>query len=291
MLDYLTCKTNEYEKSEGLVLSGLIPTGDFATVRSPVCERPILHTGYDVFGVHWTQSIPTAHCTLGQKRVITDIEDWRDQVRFPVVDRFDWKAVAEDAKSVDRENKVALCTLITGPFERTTTLMDFEECLIAAISEPEDFADLISALADYRIEIIEHLAHYVQPDVLNLHDDWGTSTHMMLSPDLWREVVKPSTKRIYDRCHELGILVGQHSCGNIEAIVGDMVEMGADIWEAQGSCNNIAELEKRYGDRLRILVPTEEDVDKAGNAADAPPVEAMPIGYRPFNEVPEWLYA
>ena len=293
MLDYLTCKTNDYEKKDGLVLSGLVPTGDFVTVRSPVCERPILHTGYDVFGVHWTASIPTAHCTLNQKRLIEDIEDWRECVRFPVVDRFDWETMAEHAKTVDREDHVTLCTLINGPFERTTTLMTFEDCLVNAISEPEEFKALIDALCDYRIEIIEHLAEYVKPDVINLHDDWGTSTNMMLSPDLWREVIKPGTKRIYDRCHELGIIVGQHSCGHIEEIVGDMVEMGCQIWEAQGSCNNIAELEKQYGDRLRILVPVEDDqsTEKAGNAADAPPVEAMPIGYQPFKEVPEWLYA
>ena len=153
--------------------------------------------------------------------------------------------MAEHAKTVDREDHVTLCTLINGPFERTTTLMTFEDCLVNAISEPEEFKALIDALCDYRIEIIEHLAEYVKPDVINLHDDWGTSTNMMLSPDLWREVIKPGTKRIYDRCHELGIIVGQHSCGHIEEIVGEILDetdfdgdlvtpCGAGAWRADG---------------------------------------------------------
>ena len=77
----------------------------------PVRERPMKGDGYDVFGVHWTGMSPASHYTPGQKPVMDDIEKWREQVRFPLVDRFDWDYVAAQSEKLDRENKVIISTL------------------------------------------------------------------------------------------------------------------------------------------------------------------------------------
>lgn len=294
LLDFLICRTSTYEKIDELSLTG--GGGDFQMLFSPVCERPIFHTGYDVFGVHWTQAKPTSHYTPGQEPVIKDIEDWREQVRFPVVDRFDWGYVAEQAKHLDRESKVITCTLAIGPFERASSLTTFEDCLVNAISESEDFAELIGAVVDYKIDIVRHLHQHACPDFINLHDDWGTSTSTFFSPELWRETIKPHTKRLYDAIHDLGMLVGQHSCGRIEAIVGDMVEIGCNAWEAQENCNDIPLLREQYGDKLCIIAPPPPKGDELGeneseDASAAPDPAILPMNYRPYVDAPAFLYA
>lgn len=292
LLDFLSCKTDTYEKIEELSLTG--GGGDFQMIFSPVCERPLFNSGYDVFGVHWTRAIPTSHYTTGQKPVIHDIENWRKEVRFPVVERFDWGYVAEQAKSLDRENKVVSCSLALGPFERASSLTSFEDCLVNAISEPEEFTDLMGALADYKIDIIQHLYEYAKPDFINLHDDWGTGISTFLSPELWRETIKPHTKRMYDVIHDRGMLVGQHSCGRVTPLLGDMVEIGCNAWEAQENCNDIPALRTQYGNKICILAPPPPQGDELGESIEDTPEKdprELPMNYRPYSEVPEFLYA
>ena len=37
------------------------------TLDVPVCERPLIGSGYDVFGVHWTAGGDAPHYTQGQE--------------------------------------------------------------------------------------------------------------------------------------------------------------------------------------------------------------------------------
>ena len=89
-------------------------------------------------------------------------------------------------------------------------------------------------------------------DVINAHDDYGTNDGMFMSPDTWRELIKPELKRIVDACHECGVIYQHHSCGYIEPIVPDFVEIGVDAVDTfQASCNpNVKALKEQYGDRL-----------------------------------------
>jgi hypothetical protein len=292
-LNYLLSKTDEYEYDGKVMMTGGAAPG-FDALWHPICERPLFHNGYDVFGVHWSKAVPASHYTQGQEPVLTDMEKWEEQVHFPAVDRFDWDYVARQAENFDRENKVSVVTLAIGPFERTSVLSPFEDALVNAISEPELYAELISAIADYKIEVIDHLYRYGKPDIINLHDDWGTGTNTFFSPDLWREVIKPSTKRMYDAIRERGIIVGQHSCGHITPLLDDAVELGMQIWEAQTEANDIPALKEKYAGKLRILAPPPAQGDELGSSdgddGAGPAVEDLPMNYRPFSEKPAFLW-
>jgi len=292
LLDYLLSRSNEYEYAKVISLTG--GGGDFEPLFSPVCERPLFHSGYDVFGVHWSKAKPTSHYTQGQPSIITNIENWRNELRIPVVDRFDWEYVAKQAQKLDRVNRVSVVTLAVGPFERTTALSSFEDCLVNAISEPDDFADLISALADYKRQIIDHLYRVAKPDLINLHDDWGTSTSTFFNPDLWRQIIKPSTKRLYDAIHERGMIVGQHSCGCITPLLDDVVEIGCDVWEAQANINDVQTLAAKYAGNLRILAPPPADGEELGTSDDedkaGPTIGELPMNYRPYANKPTHLW-
>ena len=223
------------------------------TIEVPVCERPMSGSGYDVFGVHWTDAEGASHYTHGQRPIYDDIENWKTQVRIPNIERFDWETFRKDAELVDRENKVLSIVLYSGIFERATVLTSFEDCLVNLISDPENFADLVGAIADYKIALIGKVCDLAHPDIIVYHDDWGTNRSPFMNPELWRRVIKPHTKRIYDAIHAHDVIVCQHSCGMVAPLVPDMAEIGADAWDGQAECNDLDELEKIVGDRLVIL--------------------------------------
>ena len=252
----------------------------------PVCERPLKGTGYDVFGVHWSATEGVSHYTVGQKPIYDDIEDWREQVRFPKAENFDWSKLAADAKAVDRSACAVSVVMYCGPFERTTMLTSFENCLMDLISEPEEFGALIDAIADYKISLIEKIWEVAQPDIYLIHDDWGTMKSTFMNPELWRQVIKPATKRIYDAIHAHGAVVAQHSCGAIGTLVGDMVELGADAWDGQPECNDFPSLEAQYGAKMVFL----KKPPRRALAPDAPKPPMPNEAAGGYDAVPEFLY-
>ncbi|HOP11397.1 MAG TPA: uroporphyrinogen decarboxylase family protein [Oscillospiraceae bacterium] len=68
-------------------------------------------------------------------------------------------------------------------------------------------------------------------DAIFTCEDWGTQDRLLISPALWREVFKPSIKRIFDRIHEHGMYAIMHSCGYIWEILPDLVEIGVDCMQ------------------------------------------------------------
>ncbi len=233
-----------------------VPIDDEAvkTVFSPIIERPEL-PGKDIFGCEWALNEGAKGGTYPAERnfIITDITRWQEQLVLPDVNSFDWSEAREAAKKVDREKYLVRGFIEMGIFERIYLLMGMEEALMAYYTNEEEIEQLASAIADYKIAFLKKYYEEVQIDYLWYGDDWGTQNNLFISPDIWRRIIKPHTKRIYDCAKSLGIIINQHSCGKIESIVGDLVEMGANCLNPCQPCNDLAELKKKYGDRLCFI--------------------------------------
>lgn len=266
----------------------LVSCGLVQTINPPVCERPMTGEGFDVFGVHWSKTAGVSHYTPNQPPVYDDIENWHSQVRFPNVERLDWDSFRRDAENLDTENNLVCITLFCGLFERATMLTSMEECLMDAISDPENFSGLIGAVADYKIALINKICEYIHPDIIIYHDDWGTNRSTFMSPELWRETIRPHTKRVYDAMLAQGLTICQHSCGCVSPLVNDMIEMGAHMWDAQKSCNDLVGLSEKYSDRIFILANDIGGTPPPDMKGAAPP--PLADQYPAYAEVPEFLY-
>ncbi|MCC6696464.1 MAG: hypothetical protein IT365_12605 [Candidatus Hydrogenedentes bacterium] len=87
-------------------------------------------------------------------------------------------------------------------------------------------------------------------DVLCFYDDAGMQTGMQIDPDLWRRFIKPRWRDVLDavrgRYPDAAFFL--HSCGNIEAIVPDIIELGFDILHPiQPECMDFKTIHRRYG--------------------------------------------
>ena len=142
--------------------------------------------------------------------------------------------------------------LLVGPFERLHALMGFENALIAMMEEPEEVAAFFDALMVHKCRLIDKLCDHYRPDVINFHDDWGTQLAMFFRPELWRRLVKPQLERAVDACHRKGLFFEMHSCGKIEAVVPELVDIGADSFQGM-SLNNVSALKAQTGKKLSYL--------------------------------------
>jgi uroporphyrinogen decarboxylase len=68
---------------------------------------------------------------------------------------------------------------------------------------------------------------------ISFTDDWGTERDVFISPELWNEFFRPRYGKIFDACHNAGWHVWLHSCGKINKIIGDLIEIGAEVLNLQ----------------------------------------------------------
>jgi uroporphyrinogen decarboxylase len=84
---------------------------------------------------------------------------------------------------------------------------------------------------------------------------WGDVAYtkaLFFSPRYWRQHFKPGVRAIVDVCHEHGLPVIYHGCGNIQRIFEDFIEVGIDACnplEAKAGMD-VVDLRRRYGHRM-----------------------------------------
>ncbi len=84
---------------------------------------------------------------------------------------------------------------------------------------------------------------------------WGDVAYvngMLFSPEYWRRHFKPIVREQIRVCHEAGLPVIYHGCGNASALYEDFIEMGLDSYnplEAKAGLD-VVDLRRRFGHRM-----------------------------------------
>ena len=235
--------------------------------------------GKDAWGVTWVY-IPEEHSAMpvaeeDGKYLLEDVADWKEVVKFPDLDAYDWAYHADrdihekmhtdtavlnteyerlpNGKTFVSGGKLGVGMIPVGMWERLHCLMGFENALMALLEDPESCFEFFSAVADWKIKFYQKVAHYY-PDIKVIigHDDYGTQNSMFMSLDTWRSLIKPNLKRIVDATHELGLYYEHHSCGHVEPLIPEFIEIGIDSIDPvqAGSNPNLKELKQKYQDKL-----------------------------------------
>ena len=86
-------------------------------------------------------------------------------------------------------------------------------------------------------------------------DDMGFNTSTMISPKLLRKYVFPWQKKIVEIVHAYDLPFILHSCGNLEAIMDDLIDdVGIDAKQSfEDNIMPVREAKKKYGSRIAIL--------------------------------------
>ncbi len=90
-------------------------------------------------------------------------------------------------------------------------------------------------------------------DILHTGDDVGMQSQLMMSTGMYREWIKPRFAKVIAaaRKEKPDILVAYHSCGFVEPLINDFIEVGVSVLNpVQPECMDFAEIHAKYGDRL-----------------------------------------
>jgi len=134
-------------------------------------------------------------------------------------------------------------------FERLHAIRGMENVFTDFYEHEQEVRRLLDAICEYLLELIRYWSQ-IGADAVFLTDDWGSQSSLMISPAMWRGFFKPYYARAFGEAHRGAMDVIFHSCGNVTAIVDDLIDAGMDVLDpVQPGAMNIDEVARRFGGR------------------------------------------
>jgi hypothetical protein len=119
---------------------------------------------------------------------------------------------------------------------------------------PDAIARFVERLNAFALEIVKAQIRAAggMLDGMVIWGDVAYKNGMLFSPAFWRKHFKPGVKALIDECHQHGLPVIYHGCGNVNAIFEDFIEVGVDAFnplEAKAGLE-VIDLRRRFGHRI-----------------------------------------
>ena len=222
-------------------------------------STPTLHgEGTDFWGIGYTKVETTTntyfemtHHPLAEAKTVADIEshDW------PSLDWWDYSAIPDLIERTNCAGRRAIAYHAGGCFETPWYMRGLEQFLIDLVTQPEIPAAVCRHVEEFyrerALRVVEASGGKI--DIINSGGDIGEQQRMLLSPNLWRERIKPFTAGLITPFKKMGLHTFYHSDGSIVPVIDDLIKMGLDILDpiqvgAVGM--RPEEIFPRFGDRL-----------------------------------------
>jgi len=114
-------------------------------------------------------------------------------------------------------------------YERAWTLRGIENLLMDFMVNPEFVHELFEAIADYNIAQLRQACKY-DIDAICFGDDWGQQSGLIMGYETWKEFIFPQLKRMYKAVHDEGKYVFIHSCGDVDELFDDLLNIGLNCF-------------------------------------------------------------
>lgn len=155
-----------------------------------------------------------------------------------------------------RENGHWFCYGAATGYDKTQAVVGSERLLMAMATHPEWCADIFMTWTDMIIRSAELMMDAgIRFDGAFLYDDMGYRNGTLFSPQMYRDLCQPAHAKVCDFFHRHALKVILHSCGNVSAIVPDLIEAGFDCLEpleVKAGMDLLA-LKERFGERLAFM--------------------------------------
>lgn len=200
----------------------------------------------DVFGVVWDRTVDK-DIGIVETRPIQE----------PTLEGYVWPDPLDRRFFADIPDKIAryddcfrVFCIGFSLFERAWTMRGMEDLLMDFMLNPDFVHEFLDKIADYNIaQVQEALKHDV--DAVYFGDDWGQQQGLIMGYDCWKQFIHPRLERMYGAVRDAGKYVMIHSCGDVDELFDDLVDIGLNCFNPfQPEVMDIDALLKQYRGRL-----------------------------------------
>jgi uroporphyrinogen decarboxylase len=200
----------------------------------------------DVFGVVWDRSIDK---DIGDVKGHVIEEPTLQNYVFP--DPLDHRFFSNiEPQIAAKPDMFRLFQIGFSLYERAWTLRGMENMLMDFMLNPDFVHELFTAITDYNIAQINEALKY-DIDAVIFGDDWGQQHGLIMGYEIWKEFIYPHLKRMYQVVHDAGKYVFIHSCGDVDELFDDLIDIGLNCFNPfQPEVMDVEELILKYRGRL-----------------------------------------
>jgi len=207
----------------------------------------------DDWGVEWTRI--NGFNQISQYPMANASEEQLSEYEFPF-DRIDPLVDLMKPVMEWKEEYFVGCDVSPCVFEMYWRLRGMEKTLMEFALNPDLAQEMLKRCTEFSIELSEAACQRFDLDWLWLGDDAAGQQTMLMSPDTWRQMVKPFLKQNVAVGKRHGVYVAFHSCGAIQPIIEDLIEIGIDVLNPiQCNCPgmNPLDLKTQFGKDLAFM--------------------------------------
>ena len=233
-------------------------------------------TLFDEWGIGWRKKAnglyyEPFYFPLREAKSVEDLKKhkWPD----PPKERFTyWR---EWAERLFEETDFALVgdVIGLGIFETAWALQGLDRFMINLCRHLPLVEALLDKVLEIKIQQYETYLDAIGPyiDVIDLSDDMGTQNGPLISPSLYRKLIKPRHKALIEAIkRKTQAKVFLHSCGAIYEFIPDFIEIGIDI------LNPVQVSARGMGDTARLKKEFGKDLVFWGGSCDSQHI--LPFG-------------
>ncbi len=250
----------------------VIPIDDAILERFDIDTRCLLLGGYeggghdidedafiDEWGTTWTKT--GTHCYMntdgpfyGRAADIADLEahEWPDPDNPGL-----YRGIVDRAQACRDDGDYAIVlNMPAGIIHQCQFVRGYGEWLMDLYRHPDYAGRMMDIIADHWIRVSTNVLELVgnDVDVVFIADDMATQRSTLFSPDIYRTLIKPRHKRMFEVLKSWPDLkVAFHSCGATSSLFEDLIELGVDaVNPVQVNAANMEpeRLKAEFGDRL-----------------------------------------
>ena len=179
----------------------------------------------DLFGVVWDRSVDK---DIGNVTGYVLPEPTLEGYRFPdPLDPIHFDDIP--AKIAAHGNRYRVFQIGFSLYERAWTMRGMQNIMMDFIDHPAFVHEFLNAIGDYNVAQARKALEY-DIDAVYFGDDWGQQRGLQMGPACWREFIKPVLKRMYGTARDAGKAVYIHSCGDVDELFDDLVEIGLNCF-------------------------------------------------------------
>jgi uroporphyrinogen decarboxylase len=125
--------------------------------------------------------------------------------------------------------------------------------LIDCHRKPQFAKKIMDMRHKFNMQVAKALAD-VGAEVILYDDDYADLKGPLLSPKIWRELVKPYQHDFVREFRKRGLWVIEHSDGNLTPILSDLVEPGlSGLHPIEPAAMEISDVKRKFGDRICVI--------------------------------------
>ena len=240
---------------------------DLRYIAGPRYIGPPLEAGEDIWGVRRNTVASGSggrsetysevmEPPLSKAESVEEIEGYK---HWPSPDWFDYSVITGQCEAILKEKRVVVFMgdrlNRVAQLKPAMYLLGTEKLFVDIAVQEEIVRTVFSKIREFYFAYLVRILSAAKGkiDIVLTGDDFGAQNGLLVSPDMWRALIKPGFREYINLIRSYNVVTMHHTCGSVVDIIPDMIDCGLDVLQSiqpEAAGMSLADLKKNFGGRL-----------------------------------------